>query len=198
MKNDRWITGWILGGWVWMAGGCAGMESQTNMRIQKHAAVVELVRTGRMAEADEAYAAYRLKHENSPQVPRMILSLIRGHLAQGEYRLARFYCDEYYRDFPSGKERDEVDYLHLKILFYRYDREHDDRIAEQARTEAKRYLSTHGNFSPYRSRVEALLEHLRQREKIRNEELAEFYEKRGKPKAAAFYREKAKKVKIRN
>ncbi len=180
-----------------MAGGCAGTESQTNMRIQKHAAVVELVRTGRMAEADEAYAAYRLKHENSPQVPRMILSLIRGHLAQGEYRLARFYCDEYYRDFPSGKERQDVAYLGIKTLVHRYDREHDSRIADRARAEAELFVTAYGTKTRYHSRIAALLEHLRASENSRYKMLAEFYEKRGKPKAAAFYREKAKQLESR-
>ena len=86
-----------------------------------------------------------------------------------------------------------MDYLHLKILFYRYDREHDDRIADQSRVEAKRYLAVHGLMSPYRSRVAALLERLRQRESTRNEELAKYYEERGKPKAAKIYREKIHK-----
>ena len=142
--------------------------------------------------SDDDYVAFRDTHEHSPKIPKMIVSLIKSHFNKGEFLLAQFYCDEYHRDFPSGKERDEVDYLHLKILFYRYDREHDDRIADQARLEAKRYLAEHGMMSPYRSRVAALLERLRQRENIRNEELAEYYKKRGKPKAEAFYRGKIK------
>ena len=142
--------------------------------------------------SDDAYVAFRETHEGSPKIPGMIVSLIRSHFDKGEFLLAQFYCDEYHRDFPSGKERDEVDYLHLKILFYRYDREHDDRIADQARLEAKRYLAEYSILSPYRSRVAALMERLRQRDNIRNEELAEYYKNRGKPKAEAFYRGKIK------
>ena len=140
--------------------------------------------------SDDDYVAFRDTHEHSPKIPKMIVSLIKKHFNKGESLLAQFYCDEYHRDFPSGKERDEVDYLHLKILFYRYDREHDDRIADQSRVEAKRYLAVHGMMSPYRSRVAALLERLRQRENTRNEDLAEYYKKKGKPKAEEFYRGK--------
>ena len=142
--------------------------------------------------SDDDYVAFRDTHEHSPKIPKMIVSLIKSHFNKGEFLLAQFYCDEYHRDFPSGKERDEVDYLHLKILFYRYDREHDDRIADQARVEAKRYLADHGIISSYRSRVAALLERLQQRENTRNEELAEYYKGKGKPKAEEFYREKVK------
>ncbi len=142
--------------------------------------------------SDDDYVAFRDTHEHSPKIPKMIVSLIKKHFNKGEFLLAQFYCDEYHRDFPSGKERDEVDYLHLKILFYRYDREHDDLIADQARGEAKRYLSEHGLTSLYRSRVAALLERLRQKENARNEDLAEYYKGKGKPKAEAFYRGKIK------
>jgi len=139
--------------------------------------------------SDDDYVTFRDTHEHSPKIPKMIVSLIKSHFNKGEFLLAQFYCDEYHRDFPSGKDRDEVDYLHLKILFYRYDREHDDRVADQARVEAESYLTSHGRMSLYRSRVAALLERLRQRENIRNEDLAEYYKKKGKPKAEAFYRE---------
>ena len=190
MKKNTAI--WIVVGGMAGLIGCAELQPTV-----QDAADANASHSLSPAVNDEAYSAYREAHEHSPRIPKMIVALINSHLKKGEFLLAQFYCDEYLRDYPSGKERDEVDYLHLKILFYRYDREHDDRIAEQARTEAKHYLSTHGNFSPYRSRVEALLERLRQREKIRNEELAEFYKKRGKPKAEAIYREKAKQLESR-
>ena len=180
MKKE--IYGWIFVA-VFGLAGCAPTAPELMESNATASATSSVV-------SDDDYVTFRDAHEHSAKIPKMIVSLIKSHLAKGEFLLAQFYCDEYHRDFPSSKERDEVDYLHLKILFDRYDREHDDRIAEQARAEARHYLATHSRRSPYRSRVTALLEHLRQRENIRNKKLAEYYKKRGKPKAEAFYRGK--------
>lgn len=167
--------------------GCSGVQpdvpggAEANTTLSSSSAV-----------SDEAYVAFRNAHENSQKIPTMIVALIKHHIAKEEFLLAQFYCDEYLRDYPSGKDRDEVDYLHLKILFGRYDRMHDDRIAAQATAQAKQYLATHGKRSHYRGKVEALLKQWRQHEKIRNEKLAKYYKQHGKPKAAAFYLAKIK------
>lgn len=141
---------------------------------------------------DETYIAYRNTHENSPNIPGMILAMIHRHMEAGEYQLARFYCDEYRRDYPSGKHRTEVEYLRIKALFLRYRQEKDDRVADQAKGEAKIFLSTYRRTS-YRSEIQRLLQQLRDERNIRYEELAKYYEEKGKPKAAEFYRKKIKK-----
>jgi len=133
--------------------------------------------------------AYRNTHENSPKIPQMIVSLIRSHIADREYKLAEFYCDEYRRDFPSGKRRAEVEYLSIKAL-HLSSREHfDESLAEQIRAQAKSFRI---NFrhSRYITSVQEILENLKKEQNARYEKLAREYENRGKPKAAEFYRNK--------
>jgi outer membrane protein assembly factor BamD len=140
---------------------------------------------------DEAYVAYRNRYEHSPKIPGMIVSLIQMHMDAGEYLLVRFYCDEYRRDYPSGKDRPKVDFLRAKALFLRYEQTNDERLADQARAEGQFFLSEYRR-SLYRSQMEALLYRLQLKQNIRYEKLAEYYEKRNKPKAAKIYRDKIK------
>jgi outer membrane protein assembly factor BamD len=139
--------------------------------------------------SDDAYVAYRNTHENSPKIPKMILALIRMHMEKKEYLLARFYCDEYRRDYPSGKHRIKVEYLRAKALFFRYEQQHDERLADQARAEGRAFVSQYPR-SKYRIQMEGLLRELQVRQNARYEQLAQYYEKRGKPKAAKIYRDR--------
>jgi outer membrane protein assembly factor BamD len=140
--------------------------------------------------SDEAYIAYRSTHENSPKIPRMIVDLIRMHLAKKEYLLARFYCDEYRRDFPSGSQREEVEYLRLKALYLRaLSRVSDERLLEQVDAEKAAFATLYPH-SRYRTKIAKLAERLRTARNERYRQLANYYAKRGKPKAAQFYRDK--------
>jgi outer membrane protein assembly factor BamD len=171
--------GWVMA-WGVLAIGCAPAVS-TSDTPKTNATDTQ--------RSDEAYVAYRNTHENSPKIPKMILSLIQMHLDKKEYLLARFYCDEYRRDYPSGAHRVKVEYLRAKTLFLRYESEHDERMAEQARMEGKAFLSEHRR-TVYRAKMKALLARLQQEQNARHERLAEYYEKRGKPKAAKIHRDK--------
>ena len=142
--------------------------------------------------ADEAYVTFRNTHENSPKIPGMIVRLVKQHMEAGEYLLARFYCDEYRRDFPSGRQRDEIEYLRIKAGMLHAKKEQNDRQMEQVKAEARQFLAVF-RTSPFRAKVQKILETLRAEQNSRYEELARYYEKKGKPKAAAFYREKIEK-----
>ncbi len=143
-------------------------------------------------DADEAYVAFRTSHENSPKIPSMIISLIKSHTAAGEYKLAEFYCNEYRRDFPSGKRRDEVEYLSIKALYLNNKQHFDERLVEQIRAQGKFFVQTFAK-SQYKPKVKQIMENIEKEQNARYEALAKEYEKRGKPKAAEFYRKKIRK-----
>ena len=81
---------------------------------------------------DDAYVAYRNAHERSPEIPAMIITLARQHLEAGEYLLTRFYLNEYRRDYPSGKERAQIEYLAAEVRYRQYQTGHDEAVAEEA------------------------------------------------------------------
>jgi outer membrane protein assembly factor BamD len=182
MKKDklvRWIRMSVLVLMNITVMGCAPQPKAEKAPLNASTTKVE----------DEAYVTFRNTHENSPKIPGMIVRLAKRHIAAKEYLLARFYCDEYRRDYPSGPKRDEIEYLRVKAGILHAEAQQDDRMMQQAEAEAKQFLSIFRR-SPYRKKVQALLTDMRTRQNARYEELAKYYEKKGKPKAAAFYREK--------
>ena len=195
---EKWGTKWIGGVLSSMLlVSCAGNlptqdTTETVHREHNKTTRTQTPKTQSTQKMDEDYVAYRNTHENSPKIPGMILDLIHEHMKRGEYLLARFYCDEYRRDFPSGKDRATVEFLRAKALFLRSAQQKDERLEEQAQAEGKLFLSVYPR-SIYRSQMEALILRLKLQRNARYEKLAQFYEKRGKPKAAQIYREKIEK-----
>ena len=201
-KMDRRELLWRLGGTaalMLLLVGCSGTPP-TPTRVPKTQSAAPktaenlgniplLIRAGKLAQADEVYAAWRTEHDDTPQVPRTIIALAKAHMVAGEYLLARFYLNEYRRDFPSGRERDRIEYLAVRTLFLQYRQTKDDRLIAPFRAQAKAFR---GMFprSPYRSKVQNLTVKMRQMQNAHYRELAQYYERRGKPKAAAFYQGK--------
>jgi outer membrane protein assembly factor BamD len=142
---------------------------------------------------DDNYVSFRDSHENSPKIPQMIISLIKSHTTAGEYQLAEFYCNEYRRDFPSGRKRDEVEYLSIKALYLNNKKHFDERFSKQIKIQAKMFFA---NFrhSKYKPKIQSILTNIKKEQNARYEELAKEYEAKGKPKAAEFYREKIRKL----
>jgi len=122
----------------------------------------------------------------------MIVTLARAHLEAGEYLLTRFYLNEYRRDYPSGKERAQIEYLAAEARYRQYRTGHDDALAQ----EAYRILQTVSRtfrHTPWAAKARTLSAKLRDEQNRYYEKLAKYYEDKGKPKAAAIYRAKIKK-----
>ena len=195
---DRRELSWRLGSTVALVTllvGCSGIPrapsvpSATPKTVENLSSIPSLIRAGKLVQADEAYATWRAAHDDTLQVPRTIVALAKAHMEAGEYLLARFYLNEYRRDFPSGKERDRIEYLGVRTLFLQYRQSKDDRFVAPFTSQGKAFKGMFPH-SKYRTKVQSLIVKMRQLKNAHYRELAAYYEKRGKPKAAAFYREK--------
>ena len=138
---------------------------------------------------DDTYVTYRNAHEHSSKIPKMIITLARKHLEAGEYLLCRFYLNEYRRDYPSGKERAQIEYLAGKVRYRQYQTGHDEALAEEA-YRILRSVSHTFRRSPWAAKARTLSARLRTEQNRYFEKLAKYYEDKGKPKAAAIYRGK--------
>ena len=167
--------------------GCSGVQPDA-----PRAAEVDTARPAAPSVVnDDGYVAFRDAHEHSPKIPSMIVALAHKHMEAGQYLLARFYLNEYRRDFPSGKERDRIEYLGVRNLFLQYRQTKDDRFIAPFKAQAKAFREMFPR-SPYRTKVQDLIVKMHQLQNAHYRELAKYYEGRGKPKAAAFYRGKMK------
>jgi outer membrane protein assembly factor BamD len=148
-----------------------------------------LIRAGHLARADEWYASYRSEHEESRGIPTAIVMLAQAHLRAREYLLTRFYLNEYRRDFPSGQERAGVEYLGLRSLYLQYRSMQDDRIGAAFYAQAKAYRQIFPHSS-YRAKVRKLEREMHRIQNKRYRDLARYYARIGKAKAAAIYQAK--------
>ncbi len=172
-------------------------SSKTNTsRVTDHAqglkAIPALIRSGHLVRADEAYASYRNAHESTRGVPSSIVALAQAHLTAKEYLLTRFYLNEYRRGFPSGKQRAQIEYLAGEARYRQYQAGHDENLADEAH-QILRGVSRTFRRSPWAAKARTLSARLREEQNKYYAQLATYYEKRGKPKAAAIYRAKIKK-----
>ena len=169
-----------------------------NASIQKSTqklSLDEAIKQHKLAYADNLYLEYRGEHPDSSKTPAMILKLSKAHIREKEYLLARYYAEAYITDYPDGKNVDQAWFLRLKALFLRFRSPGSvDSLGEQFEEEAVAFISD-PFYRKYHAKVREMLKEAKKIQYQRNEALALYYEKLGKPKAAAFYRQKNKSLK---
>jgi len=142
--------------------------------------------------ADNLYLEYRGAHPDSDKLPSIMLKLSQAHMDQKEYLLARYYAEAYIRDYPEGRRVDQAWFLRLKALFLRaVSKGSSETLIGQFQEEAAAFIATPA-YRKYHSKVRVMRKKSQKIQYRRNEALALYYEKRGKKKAAAFYRSRNK------
>jgi len=146
--------------------------------------------------ADNLYLDYRGAHPDSDKLPSMMLKLAQAHITQKEYLLARYYAEAYITDYSDGKRVDQAWFLRLKALFLRaISKGSAETLVEQFQEEAAVFIANPA-YRKYHAKARAMLKRSQNIQYQRNEVLALYYEKHGKKKAAAFYRDKNKALKL--
>jgi len=143
--------------------------------------------------ADNQYLAMRGDYPESKLLPAIILDLALAHMEHKEYLLSRYYCDSYIKDYPSSKKLDYAEFLKVKGVFRQFIAiSGDHKIAARMDTESRAFLKRFKR-SKYRAKVKDMRKTYSSLSKKRNEEIALMYERTGKIKAAAYYRNKGQK-----
>ena len=164
--------------------------------LTKKLTMNEAISQHELEYADNLYLDYRGMHPDSDRLPPMMLKLARAHIAQKEYLLARYYAEAYITDYPDGKRVDEAWFLRLKALFLRaISKGSAETLMEQFQEEEALFIANPA-YRKYHAQARAMLKRSQNIQYQRNEALALYYEKRGKKRAAAFYRDKNKALKL--
>jgi len=156
----------------------------------RHLSLDQAIRQEKLEQADDLYLVYRDKHPESDKIPSLMLRLAQAHITQKEYLLARYYTESYIRDYPDGRRVGEVWFLRLKSLFLRY--VHHGNIESEGELfqgEVRSFLYNPA-YRKYHTEARKLYKRYKEIQHRHNEALALYYEKRGKQKAADFYRQK--------
>lgn len=160
----------------------------STLKSAKKLSMNEAIKQHELEYADNLYLEYRGEHPESSRIPAMMLKLSRAHIREKEYLLARYYAESYITDYPDGKDVDMAWFLRLKTLFLRFRLPGSaESLGEQFREEAAAFISVPA-YRKYHAKARKMLKETKRIQHHRNEALARYYEKLGKPKAAAFYR----------
>ena len=166
------------------------LVAKKKSKVTKKLTMGEAIRQGELEYADNLYLDYRGENPDSEKLPPLMLKLSRAHIEHKEYLLARYYAEAYITDYPDGKRVDEAWFLRLKSLFLRFKlKGSGESLGKQFQEEATAFIADPA-LGKYHAKVRTLMKISKKIERQRNEALAVYYEKLGKHKAAAFYRER--------
>ena len=159
-------------------------------KVSKKLTMSEAIRQDELEYADNLYLDYRGKNPESDKLPAMMLKLSQAHIKHKEYLLARYYAEAYITDYPDGRRVDQAWFLRLRTLFFRFkSKGSGESLGKQFEEEAIAFTAN-PLLKKYHAKVQKMLKVAKEIQHKRNEALAVYYEKRGKHKAAAFYRER--------
>ena len=159
-------------------------------KVSKKLTMNEAIKQHELEYADNLYLDYRGKNPDSNKLPSMILKLSQAHIKHKEYLLARYYAEAYIIDYPDGRRVDQAWFLRLKTLFFRFkSKGSGESLGKQFQEEAIAFTKN-PLLKKYHAKVEKMRKEAKEIQHTRNEALAVYYEKHGKDKAAAFYRER--------
>lgn len=152
----------------------------------------QAIAEGNLEQADTLYLDFRGEYPESDRIPNLMLKLSQAHIDQKEYLLARYYAESYISDYPDGKRVDLAWFLRLKSLFSHLTAKGSGEVQQGHFEEEIKAFMANPVYRKYHAKADSLLKKYQEIRRQHNEELALYYEKLGKEKAAAFYREKSK------
>ncbi len=139
---------------------------------------------------DEKFASLQSSHSDDKTLPQRTLILAQKHIDAKEYILSQYYVKEYLRNYSADGQLDKAWFLGIQSLFLKF------KISESQEALFKEILRVGHDFentfseSIYKKEVHTILNQAILLEYNRNNDIANYYDKIGKPKAAAFYRAK--------
>lgn len=179
---------------LFIFGGCA---SKSEEEFNKPATywynkIVQKLATYQLDQADSAFASLESEHKNSSLVANAILILANAHIAEEEYQMANYYLDEYIKKYAENQNIDYIKFLKIKANFMAFKQQfREQQLLGDTLLEIDSFIETYPN-SNYIYLVKTIQTKIAMSEQSLNLEIASLYDRKNKPKAVEFYKEKAK------
>jgi outer membrane protein assembly factor BamD len=169
--------------------GCAKNIEEYNMPADYwYEKMISSVANGSLEKADGYYSSLQSEHIGSPLLPEATLIMAQAHLAQEEYLLSDHFLDEYSRRYANKKGREYVEYLKVKSKFYALPNPGRDQGLINQTLESVGVFRDLYAQSPYLPLANTIELQMQLAKGTLNNQIADLYDRLGKPKAAAYYR----------
>ena len=128
---------------------------------------------------------------NSALLPTAMLALAQAHMEEEEYLLAGYYLDEYLKKYGGGARGEYARFLKLKASFLGiHDINKDQKLVVDTLRRCRSFVAARGG-SRYAPLVRTMIVRLEMAQYLLDADIADLYERIGKPEAAKLYRRKS-------
>ncbi|MDD5051920.1 MAG: outer membrane protein assembly factor BamD [Sulfuricurvum sp.] len=150
--------------------------------------MVTAVSNGSLEKADSYFSSLQSEHVSSPLLSEATMIMAQAHMAHDEYLLAEHFLNEYIRRYATPEGREYAEFLKIKSKFLALPNPGRDQglIDDTLKgVESFKVMYPHSTYMPLVNSMETQLQLARG---VLNEQIAQLYDRLGKPKGALYYR----------
>jgi len=193
--NTKILNLMIITSLVYIFTGCASKEKEEYNKpaIYWYNKMIKQISNYQLDDADNTFTSLESEHRNSPLLPSAMMIIAVTHMDEEEYALANYYFDEYLKKYSVEKNADYIRYLKIKSNFLAFKsqfREQD--LLSKTIIASDKFINEYPE-SEYIYLVQDIKSRLLMAKSLFDVEISELYDRVDKPKAKAYYEEKASK-----
>lgn len=172
--------------------GCAKEIDEYNKPADYwYSKMITAVSDGNLEKADGYFSSLQSEHVASPLLSEATLIMAQAHMAYEEYLLAEHFLDEYNRRYATHAGKEYSEFLKIKAKFLALPNPgRDQGLIDETLKEAISFKKSYP-YSIYVPLIMTMETQLELAKSTLNEQIAGLYDRLGKPKGAAVYRNSA-------
>ena len=179
----------IFASFIFLSGCAKEVDEYNKPAAYWYAKIVESVSQANVDKADGYYASLQGEHISSPLLPEATMILAVAHMHFEEYLLSEHFLNEYVKRYANENEKEFAEFLKIKAKYMALPNPRRDQVLiNEAIAEAQSFKQNYPH-SMYYTLVDTMGTNLYMAEAALNESIASLYDRVGKPKSAAYYRD---------
>lgn len=170
--------------------GCGGKEMDEFNKPSEYwyEQMVNAVSNGNLEKADSYFSSLQSEHISSPFLSEATMIMAQAHMAQDEYVLAEHFLNEYIRRYATPQGREYAEFLKIKAKFLALPYTgRDQGMIDETLSAVDTFKASYPE-SNYLVLVKSMETQLHMAKRELNEQIAQLYDRLGKPKGAEYYR----------
>jgi outer membrane protein assembly factor BamD len=153
--------------------------------------MVSAVSNGNLEKADSYFSSLQSEHVSSPFLSEATMIMAQAHMAHEEYLLAEHFLNEYIRRYATPQGREYAEFLKIKAKFLALPNPgRDQGLIDDTLRSVDTFQGSYP-YSTYLPLVKTMETQLQLARGVLNEQIAQLYERLGKPQGATYYRSMA-------
>lgn len=153
--------------------------------------MINAVANGNLEKADSYFSSLQSEHISSPFLSEATMIMAQAHMAHEEYLLSEHFLDEYIRRYATPEGREYAEFLKVKGKFLALPNAGRDQGLIDETLKGISIFKSSYPYSTYTPLVNTMETQLHLARGVLNEQIAQLYDRLGKPKASAYYRSTA-------